>query len=1031
MKFFLPILLALSISLNSYAQDDLPSPLRAGRYTNYFDRWDEVIKTPGDFITDLTQDLSLTDFLFYNFANFDGIFDVSGITLGAPTTISIGVIFGLKRLVINNKRVDKSYTVVDTFKIGVQPSFYYSQPGVTIGVSPYVYFEILNIRQVVPERYYFINPIKFYFNKLKKKIKKEEDKTPGMIEIARENEIFLNFLPKEKKIPGKQARYGKILNPITAIFRLPLNHRFIKNIKRDEIISFSVTGGITFSACFGVAGNCNSNAPKTYDWANLGIPLVEIGVFLEGKYQISIMREFTENENDNFARIRVSKVKTVGVGFSIGSDRTSLPDQVKQIDGQFIYKTLGGIVKVKPFSVSGKFTYAKFMNQSFRFNLNTEKGRKAYDKAALGVFNLADKYSRDDQGNTIINKPDAPVLRLLTSEEKRKTYRQQSGIDLFLAKFWKNKVIRTSVIKETDFEGSGEEETYFESLILNKRHMEVFFGLAHLEKRSHQFYINIDEKKFNQEKRPKDTLTLMVKVNRYDRFMTSREYIEYVKEFEDNLGYPGLFPLPPKNNKGKWDKLNIGTGSFSYNLKFNWDHIEKLINYPEDKMWSALAMAFNAQGQGWEKRKGRAKRITQRLVIYAGTIPLSMAGEKFPKKDDILVANLKHLRWKRLKKDLKKGPQKLNEKLAQFFNSGDYGSEMIKLLRVILPKTKIPYSGAARSKLFNNNKEWIFGDNARFLSPDSQENLRLAEELENKPKEKGMRISNLKIDALGKLYLKVIFDLDETPKKVFFNLEKKDIIFDFKQKSMETFVIENKVRLFQKRIFKKGKNRFLFKISNKKHPLYPLAQKLDLGGRVRTRRYQVNVAASKDGEVFGSYETALFGVYPTQSEKFLEGYIEMLQKEENICLGKAASELILFLGNKKHLICPENAPKKIDGTCQEGFTPYAHFANRPLEANLKRRDQWIMKNCPRLGSNEYAKMMIKQENVCRKKTATQIIDLIGENQFFVCPNKAPRTDDGFCVSGMTPYQWFSNRPMLENIKARNGWLLQTCGAKDL
>ena len=231
--------------------------------------------------------------------------------------------------------------------------------------------------------------------------------------------------------------------------------------------------------------------------AELGIPLLEIGVFIEGQSHISFLREFTDNENDNFVRVRVSKVKTVGIGFSAGSDRRSLPDQVEQINGNLILSTLGGIVKVKPFSVSGKFSYSKFLNQSYRFNLNTEKGREAYDKAALGRFTLADEYSRDDEGNTIMNRPYAPVLRLLTQEEKRKTYRQQSGIDLFLAKFWKNKIIRTSVIKETDFEGSGEEETYFEAIVLNKRHMELVFGLAHLEKRSHQFYIKIDDKKSN------------------------------------------------------------------------------------------------------------------------------------------------------------------------------------------------------------------------------------------------------------------------------------------------------------------------------------------------------------------------------------------------------------------------------------------------------------------------------------------------------------------------------------------------------
>jgi hypothetical protein len=1030
MKHFLPMLLALLLILPGYSQDDLPSALKAGRYTNYFDTWDEVLKSPNDVVIDLTDDITVVDFLFDTFASFDGVIDLKDISFGTPTPIRIGLILGINRTVINNRRADKSFTVLDTFKIGVQPSFYYSTGGVTVGAAPYVYFEILDIRQVVPARYQYLNPVKFYFEKLKKKIKKEEDDTPGLTKIAQDNELYFNFLPRIKKVPGRDARYGRLLNPISSVFRLPLNHKWIKHIKRDEIISYSITGGVTFSACFGVVGSCNANAPKDFNWAAAGIPLAEIGVFLEGKYQITIMREFTKNKEDNYAKVRVTKVKSTGVKFALGSDRRSLNDQIRKVDGFVIYNMLGGIVNIKPFSITGEFEYSKFLNQTYRFNLNTEKGKEAYDKAVLGRFQLADKYSRDKKGEVIKGKKDAPVLRLLTREEKRKTYRQQSGIDLFLVKFWKNKTIRSSVIKQVDHQGSGEEETYFESLIINRRQMEVFFGLAHLERRTHQFYIHIDDKKFNQEKRPKDTMRVLAKVNHYDRFMTSREYMTYVKEFEDNLGYPGIFPLPPTNREGKWDKLNLGSGSFSYNLEFNWEQIKTLVEYPEKKMWSALAKAFNAEGQGWESKRGRAKKITQRLATYVGTLPLSMAGEKFPKKDDILVANLKRERWKRLKKHLKEGPKKFNEKMAKFFNSGDYGSEMIKLLRVVLPKTQIPYSGTARSKLFNNNKTWAFGDSARFMAPDSAENLEFAEDLIKRPASKGIGTSNLNVHVLGKLYLKISFDLEDTPKKVFFNLDKKETFMDMFERSVETIVVENKTGFFKKPLFKKGHNKILIKISDKIHPLFPLAKKLDLTGKHRTRRYQLNVAASKDGKTFGHYDHSIFGVYPTQSEKFLDGFIEVLRKDENLCLGKAASELILFLGDKKYLVCPENAPKKADGTCVDGFTPYGHFTNSPLKDNLKRRDDWIMKNCPRLGSDQYEKMIIEKTNICQGKTGVMIIDSIGDDPFFVCPKDSLRDEMGFCVSGMTPYQWFSNKPLIENIKERNRWLMKACGAKD-
>jgi len=1029
MKNFLALTLALLFAFPTFSQDELPKSLRPGLHTKVFNKWDVVLPFPGDLLSGISKDMPLVDYLFSSVANIDENIGLSNINVGTPTPISVGLLLGFKRLVLDNNRVDQSFTVIDAFKIGVKTSFYFTTHGVSVGAAPYVYFEILDIRQVRRNLFKLVNPIKYSFEKFKKRVKKEEDTTPSLKKMREENELYYNFLPPYKKSPRTYARFGKILNPITSAFRLPLRHDWIKKIAKDEIISYSVTGGVTFSACFGVVGNCNDKAPNTFDIGDLGKSIVKLEVFIEGKYQLTVMREDTGNKRDNFARVRVSKVKTVGVGFAAGSVEKSLSELSPHVDGFIVWKTIGGLVKIRPFSIEGKFTYSDFLNQTYRFNLNTEKGRKAYDKAVLGRFNLADEYSRDGKGNIIRNRPKAPVLRLLTRKEKRKNYNQTSGINLFLIKFWKNKTIRTSVIKETHHQEGDEEFTRFESLVLNERQMQIFFGV-HSEKRSHQFFTKIDEEKITREKIPKDALITVVRVKRSDNFMTSKEYMEYISEFEDNLGYPGIFPIPPKNNKGKWDKLNLGAGSFTYNLRFNWDHIKKLVEYPEKKMWSALATAFNAKGQGWETRKGRGKRISQRLGTYAGTIPLSMVGEKFPKKDDILVANIKHLRWKHLKKDFKKGPKKFNERLAMFFNAGDYGPEMVKLLRVVNPNIKVPYSGTAKSKLFNNNKEWVFGDYARFLNPDSNENLALMEEFIKNPEKKGIKVSQLKVDALGKLYLRISFNLEETPEKVFFNLGKKNILIELRERSIDTVVVENKGGFFGKKLFKKGKNRLLFKISNKKHPLYPLAKRLDLTQKRMPKRYQLNVAASKDGRNFGSYETGIFGIYPTQSKKFLEGYLELLRKEENLCLDRAASELILLLGNRKFLVCPENAPKNLDGTCKDGFTPYGHFSNKPVKENVARRNEWIMKNCPKLGSEEYVKSVIKTSNICRGKTAMQIIDIMGSDPFYVCRPNAPRLQNGFCASGMMPYSWFSNRPLKANIRARNGWLLQTCGGQE-
>ena len=49
----------------------------------------------------------------------------------------------------------------------------------------------------------------------------------------------------------------------------------------------------------------------------------------------------------------------------------------------------------------------------------------------------------------------------------------------------------------------------------------------------------------------------------------------------------------------------------------------------------------------------------------------------------------------------------VTEELGEFFYSGDYGPEMIKLLRVVLDGERIPYQGYFNNKLIWVNKSGI------------------------------------------------------------------------------------------------------------------------------------------------------------------------------------------------------------------------------------------------------------------------------------------------------------------------------------
>ena len=88
--------------------------------------------------------------------------------------------------------------------------------------------------------------------------------------------------------------------------------------------------------------------------------------------------------------------------------------------------------------------------------------------------------------------------------------------------------------------------------------------------------------------------------------------------------------------------------------------------------------------------------IAKRLAVYAGTIPMSLLGYKLKQKDDIIIAKMKYNRWRNLKIKSKQMLflKDFNIYLGKFFESGDYGPEMIKLLRIILDGESIPYKGS-------------------------------------------------------------------------------------------------------------------------------------------------------------------------------------------------------------------------------------------------------------------------------------------------------------------------------------------------
>ena len=170
--------------------------------------------------------------------------------------------------------------------------------------------------------------------------------------------------------------------------------------------------------------------------------------------------------------------------------------------------------------------------------------------------------------------------------------------------------------------------------------------------------------------------------------------------------------------------------------------------------------------------------------------------------------------------------------------------------------------------------------------------------------------------------------------------------------------------------------------------------------------------------------------------KAIKDFVKFSKDDQELCLGKTAAELIVFLEDKKFLVCPKNAKRNQDGTCVQGMTPYDHYSNRPKNENLKKRNEWIISKCPKLHKDEEIKKMVKKRNICLGKSGQQLIKMIGNKAFYICESQGSLKDKktGLCLGGFIPYL---DAPLLTEsnkedlrpedfTRARDEWLMKFC-----
>ncbi len=991
----------------------LPFSLSAAE-PNFYKNWSLFLGNLSEAMTGVTSSQTLTQMLFNSFSDINASIYSFEIPYIAPIEAGFGIDLGGGRKVIYNQNIDNSYTVIDKFLVGIRPEFTGMWSGFKASARARINVFVTNVRQVKPTDYDLMAPIDKKFEDIKERFRLEKNRKYSNSEIEVDSDTYSNFLPSNREKVERNATFGRIWNPITMAFRLPLTPRKAEMLGENEIIGYTLLGGLELGAGLGVGFVPGFSA----GFDPMGTVLrtgVDASIYFKGTYELVVLREKPQKPGDNFVRVRVGRVRGLGYTLGLGNEGTTgintlTETKMGPLEGSFIWSLAGFLVSVRPFRVEWDQSWWWLFDQVYRFDLNNKEGREAYQKAALGSFKLAEKKALDEKGEL---RKNSPVTRLLTVKEKRDIRGHRRSIRLFLATLQRDGIIRNSdkILVDDNLE-----ETYiYETEALNTRYWQVFFAMT--ERRSHKFLVKTDLKKFSEAPKKPEALTLLVEARRQDSITTNREYREYIYEIESALNKPDFFPKAPLVKKKKDNLSIVGGMDFDYQLKFNWPQIEKLINYPQEQMWPALIDAFKAKGLGWDDPKTRKKLIAKSVGVYMGTLPITLVGSKFPAKDAIIIASIKFNYWKKLKEANLKGAKELSQALGNFFNSGDYGHEMVHLLRIVNKGEKIPYKFKIFNPLLVDNPNITEDGIGEILDPlDQSMNVNLDQYLENFEK---VTVSFLVAELISNEYLRITFYLDKVPETVFFNLQKTNLAGSLTNASLGSVVIKN-----HNQMFKKGKNVMMVKLHDRRHPLNILINQLETKKSLLIpNQYKFSVAASLDGKKYGYTTSDFFRLIYTEDPKSLGKFIAYTLEDFDLCLGRGALDLMLFLGDRPLMMCPETAPHNPDGTCVSGMYPYEFFINRPLEENIAKRNEWILKKCPLEGSESFIKKVIDIDNVCMGKKGQELIALLGERTFYVCPPYAPRNPDGTCVTGIVPYKSEEDG---DHLQSRNNWILKYC-----
>jgi hypothetical protein len=517
-------------------------------------------------------------------AIFDGLDQLDVNFLRIPGNTRLG--FRTERAVLDNFDLLNTYTVIDRTRFRVrsnplhkittwdedQETPLYGAPFAALLFEAQTAIEWMNIRQVGARKY----------NEQVLKGEAPSFSIPypvGNEAVSSESPLLL----REEDVkdlnpdvslsyfdPEIRAQFAKLPNLLTFPFRLPLHRKDVSKMHDGEILSYS------FDAQVEVGVSAGLKIIPDLGVLHAGVD-VRGSLFTHGRFQITVLRE-----DARFARVKLTRLNEKGAktGIRAGVKRRKVLNDFLVFKGKSLVSSVS--LNIVPFDFEAARIAASQFDVVYRYDLDSEEGRKAYHRAVLGRFALS-----EETADSVIDLEGKSVERLVSRELRRKTRLTSVKSDLshFLRLRWnaKREALEASIELEdgtrTVFEGKREKSS---------DHRFLFGAVS--EKATKRITLAVDADRFHEGS--DDSVFIIAEVLKNDSRTSAKELNTSIQRMGDLLRKRDILPQAVDfGNRRTW----YGRSSFHYGYSLSMKELREFLSLDRSRV-EAAALGNLKQG---------------------------------------------------------------------------------------------------------------------------------------------------------------------------------------------------------------------------------------------------------------------------------------------------------------------------------------------------------------------------------------------------------------------------------------------------